>query len=50
LKRPAPSLRRMVPSGWRRFRGCGRVAGMSTTSYPYRGFRFPAEIINQAVW
>ena len=23
---------------------------MSTTSNPYRGFRFPAEIINQAVW
>jgi hypothetical protein len=29
---------------------CGRVLGMSTTSNPYRGFRFPAEIINQAVW
>ena len=28
----------------------GRVPGMSTTSNPYRGFRFPAEIINQAVW
>src|ERR687897_2579689 len=23
---------------------------MTTTSNPYRGFRFPAEIINQAVW
>ena len=23
---------------------------MSTTSNPYRGYRFPAEIINQAVW
>lgn len=23
---------------------------MSTTSNPYRGFRFPAEIINQAFW
>src|SRR3954466_12140751 len=23
---------------------------MSTTSNPYRGFRYPAEIINQAVW
>ena len=23
---------------------------MSTTPNPYRGFRFPAEIINQAVW
>ena len=29
---------------------CGRILGMSTTSNPYRGFRFPAEIINQAVW
>src|SRR4051794_15002948 len=24
--------------------------GMSTPSNPYRGFRFPAEIINQAIW
>jgi putative transposase len=31
-------------------RAYGRVPGMSTTSNPYRGFRFPAEIINQAVW
>jgi hypothetical protein len=31
-------------------RAFGRVLGMSTTSNPYRGFRFPAEIINQAVW
>src|SRR5690349_25034360 len=23
---------------------------MSTTANPYRGYRFPAEIINQAVW
>ena len=23
---------------------------MSTTPNPYRGFRFPAEVINQAVW
>jgi putative transposase len=23
---------------------------MNTTSNPYRGYRFPAEIINQAVW
>src|SRR5918998_1531157 len=31
-------------------RAYGRVSGMSTTSNPYRGFRYPAEIINQAVW
>ncbi len=29
---------------------CGTVLDMSTTSKPYRGFRFPAEIIDQAVW
>ena len=29
---------------------CGTVMGMSTTSNPYRGFRFPAEITNQAIW
>ena len=29
---------------------CGTVMGMSTTSNPYRGFSFPAEIINQAIW
>jgi len=39
-----------VLSGWRRFEVYGRISGMSTTSNPYRGFRFPAEIINQAVW
>jgi putative transposase len=26
------------------------MSGMSTPSNPYRGYRFPAEIINQAVW
>jgi hypothetical protein len=31
-------------------RAYGRVSGMSTTSNLYRGFRYPAEIINQAVW
>ncbi len=39
-----------VLSTWREVGVCGRVSGMSTTSNPYRGFRFPAEIINQAVW
>ena len=24
--------------------------GMSTTSNPYRGYRFPAEVIRYAVW
>jgi len=31
-------------------RAYGRVSGMSTTSNRYQSFRFPAEIINQAVW
>ena len=40
----------MVLSSWREAAICGTVLGMSTTSNPYRGFRYPAEIINQAVW
>ena len=39
-----------VLSSWREAAICGTVLGMSTTSNPYRGFRYPAEIINQAVW
>src|SRR4051794_39184291 len=37
-------------SGWQQLGACGRIPGMNATSNPYRGFRFPAEIINQAVW
>jgi putative transposase len=37
-------------SSWQGTGAYGRVSDMSTTSNPYRGFRFPAEIINQAVW
>ena len=33
-----------------RDRACGTVLGMSTPSNPYRCFRYPPEIINQAVW
>jgi hypothetical protein len=41
--------------GWHCQVGLGRrlwqgLGHESTTSNPYRGFRFPAEIINQAVW
>jgi putative transposase len=39
-----------VLSGWQGSEAYGRVSGMSTTSNSYRGFRFPAEIINQTVW
>jgi putative transposase len=39
-------------SGWRGARRCGRLLSMRTTPdpYPYRGFRFPAELIAHAVW
>jgi putative transposase len=30
--------------------GCGRVLAMSTTPDPYRGFRYPSDVINEAVW
>ena len=39
-----------TPSSWRDAAISGTVLGMSTPSNPYRGFRYPAEIINQAVW
>jgi putative transposase len=39
-----------VLSGWQQLGACGRIPGRNATSNPYRGFRFPAEIINQAVW
>ena len=45
----SPGSRRVL-SSWRDAAICGTVSGMSTTSNPYRGYRFPAEIINQAVW
>ena len=37
-------------SGWRVQSGYGNLPGMLATPNPYRGFRFPAEIIEQAVW
>jgi hypothetical protein len=33
-------------SGWHEHCAYGKVSGMSTTSNPYPGFRFQAEIIN----
>jgi putative transposase len=39
-----------VLSSWREAVIYGTALGMSTPSNPYRGSRFPAEIINQAVW
>ena len=37
-------------SAWRPPGRRGSVPGMPTPSNPYRGFRFPAEIIQHAVW
>ena len=37
-------------SGWQTRPGHGSVSGMTTSPNPYRGFRFPAEIIEHAVW
>jgi hypothetical protein len=55
---PCPSFSRelsqhsqmLVLSSWREAVIYGTVLSMSTPSDPYRGFRYPAEIINQAVW
>ena len=47
LKRPALPV---VLSGWRAWPGHGSVPSMTTTSNPYRGFRYPAEVIQHAVW
>jgi putative transposase len=35
----------LAVSGWR-----GSLLGMTTPSNPYRGFRFPTEIIEHAIW
>ena len=37
-------------SGWRTRSGRGSLPDMTTAPHPYRGFRFPAEIIEHAVW
>ena len=37
-------------SGWQTRLCHGSVPGMTTSPNPYRGFRFPAEIIEHAVW
>jgi len=40
----------MVLSGWRHRSSHGKLDAMTTASNPYRGFRFPAEVIEHAVW
>ena len=37
-------------SGWRLLRGRGSLRGMGMSSNPYRGFRFPPEVIQHPVW
>lgn len=45
----------LAPSGWalsawRRVPVRGSLRGMTISSNPYRGFRFPREVIEHAVW
>jgi transposase-like protein len=37
-------------SGWRLLQDRGRLLGMMTSPNPYRGFRFPPEVNQRAVW
>src|SRR5438270_10225108 len=37
-------------SGWRRLPDRGSLPGMPISPNPYRGFRFPPEVIQHAVW
>jgi hypothetical protein len=37
-------------SAWRRVPDRGSLRGMTISSNPYRGFRFPREVIEHAVW
>jgi len=37
-------------SGWRGWSDRGSVPSTTTVSNPYRGFRYPAEVIEHAVW
>ena len=40
----------MALSGWRRLPDRGSLRGMPMSPNPYRGFRFPPEVIEHAVW
>ena len=37
-------------SGWQRLPGHGSLSAMAHAPNPYRGFRYPAEAIQHAVW
>jgi len=39
-----------VLSGWRHWSSHGKLDAMATVFNPYRGFRFPAGVIEYAVW
>jgi len=45
-----PGWMMTVLSGWRLWSARGSVLGMTTATNPYRGFRYPAEVIEHAVW
>jgi hypothetical protein len=40
----------MALSGWRARWRRGSLSSMTTSSNPYRGFRFSTEVIQHAVW
>jgi len=40
----------MAMSGWQLLPGRGSLRGMTMSSNPYRGFRFPPKVIQHAVW
>ena len=46
---PGRSVREVL-SGWRALGQRGTLPGVMSSPNPYRGFRFPAEIIEHAVW
>ncbi len=37
-------------SGWQRLLGCGSLSAIAHAPNPYRGFRYPAEVIQHAGW
>ena len=47
--RAAPARCRAL-SGWQRLPGHGNLSAMAHAPNPYRGFRYPAEVIQHAAW
>jgi len=50
VRKRFPALARAALSGWRAWSDRGSVPGMTTAPNPYRRFRYPAEVIEHAVW